>query len=242
MTQNTFFVGVPRLTALSCRGVMSTEDADGSHQLELRHMKQLETLSFTHAILPQVFLPRSLRHLDLVSCLFIPLDERSTMSVPNFTVLDNLEYLSIIENVSFPRFILPVGTTPPKPGKLETCLLTHSHETEGDVAKLVQSGWLKGLKHLVVRGSTLNDSHSRFFIEGCPDIQTLALEGAMITGAFISDLLKAPSCKLRLIRLMLCTQVSSDVVPWAEVRGVKIKLMHHGLGPDLGGRRVREGE
>jgi hypothetical protein len=98
----------------------------------------------------------------------------------------------------------------------------------------------KDLRYFHVRSSCIKDSDSADFIVCFPNIETLILEDAGVTGAFFVDLFAAPTCRLRRIVLKDCFTVSSDIVRWAATRGVRVDVKRP-IERSLGGRMVGGG-
>lgn len=89
---------------------------------------------------------------------------------------------------------------------------------------LLVSGRLSHLIFLGLKCQDLRDDDVPLFISGCPDLDILELKSAMyITGCFIIDLLKAPTCQLRRLVLNNCDSVSPDAIEYARQKGVNVE-------------------
>ena len=191
--------------------------------LDLQHLEQLESLSLYNCTISNLLLAPSLRRLKTEHCLFA-VQESST----SFPALENLESLHMFSNHARPQewssyspFIRQAASKT-APGRLLSLGLYQDLERSNDLLSLLTFRWFKGLTSLQLRGPAIKDEHSRLFIANCPDLETFSLYDAQITGVFVSDLIKAPTSRLRKITLRECLKVSQDIVPWAKERGVEI--------------------
>lgn len=109
--------------------------------------------------------------------------------------------------------------------------------TDDSFMDFLQAGCFENVQRLKLTLQSIEDVHSALFIKGFAGLRVLHLQGALITGVFIMDLLDADSCKINQILLKGCDKVSSDIVDWATNRGVDIKLIK---SQEIGSSRVRE--
>ncbi|KIX04542.1 uncharacterized protein Z518_05412 [Rhinocladiella mackenziei CBS 650.93] len=213
--------GLPRLKSLYCSGILWSDFDTSIRRLDLRHMKQLETLIISGSILPNIHLPQTIRKLSFHSVGW----HDDELSEP-FAVLENLQTLVVDECGSFPVFVLPSITTGAEHVTLENCTIRGSQQTGPQLERLFQSGFLKDVKVLRLKQHHIVDSWSQYFIDGCPMLENLHLEQAQITGVFVSDMLKkAKPSKVRKITLEACPKVSKDLVAWADARHVEVNLI-----------------
>ena len=208
-------------------------------------MEQLQTLTLNKCFLTNLLLPPSLRHLEMTMCIFVyqevPIHSMPTTSFP---ALDNLETLNILdskrmagERVPYPPF-LRHAITKGRQGGLSSFSFSIENALAEDFVTMMTSPWFRGLTNLRIGDRrTIKDQQSQVLLDNCPNLETLQLEAASITGVFLSDLIRAESSKLRKITLSTCNQVSRDIVPWARERGVEIEFVN---GLEVMGHPVRE--
>jgi hypothetical protein len=163
----------------------------------------------------------------------------------SFTTLDNLETLNMLESdtmgangETYPQFIRH-AVSQTRPGTLSSLCLAQTRTWPEGFTTMMASPWFQRLTYLRIEGgSTIKDQHSQMLLEYCPDLENLHISAASITGAFLFDLIKAPTSKLRTIKLEKCEKVSRDVVPWAKEHGVDVLYVSSITSHT--GRRVRE--
>lgn len=233
--QDMLFSGLPGLRALSCMGLCCPQAAVAGTMVDFRHMQQMGTLEMERCTMPGMLLPPSLRRLRFTDVLF---HEASTNQT-DFTQLNKLESLVVYDCPFYPAFVhFPAQTT--KPGTLEDYIISTSYDTVPNYRILFETAWSAGLKRVHIKGDCIYDDSYKVFLEHCPALEELCLDGAKVTGLFVSDMIRANPAKLRKIVLRNCDKVSGDVVSWAKDLGVEVELIRGGQEPR--GRRVRYGD
>lgn len=237
-SQARFLSGVPSLRYLSFSGSfgVSLPSLPSQHVLDLRYMSGLEILEISESMLPRLYLPASLRELNIseTECMFEDLPE------PNPTKLPNLERLTIW-HCREPPWSIFSNSRETKPEMLSDLTVNIDQRSQPMFTTMMESGWLSGVRQLRLAGSALDNSYGNQLLPCLRSIEDLCLERTAINGAFIADLLNASNLtpgKLRKITLIDCPLVSSDVVPWAKARGVEISLTRSKL--EYNGRRLRD--
>ena len=197
-------------------------------------MSQLSILEVEKSTLPDISLPGCIRNLSFISTRFGAAGgHMPEIRVPPYKELHSL---AVYDCVGYPDF-LQVLTEEAEIATLQQLIISFTPETANHLPNLLMSGCLKRLEWLSVRCQNLMDTHAQLFLWGCPNLKTLILEEAQITGVFVSELLKAPTCPLQEIRLIRCSKVSSDIILWAAARDVEVKLSRE--IENLTGHRVR---
>jgi len=245
-TSQTAVLKLPRMKTLSLSqfALMPDDGSDAIHS-NLQHMEQLQSLTLCRCRVSNLLLPPSIKHLDMATCTFIPGEDTSSgFTAPSFPPLPNLKTLKMsnegsgpIYQESFPLFICQAASKT-NPGVLSSFRVHQSLAWRPNLVDLIRSPWFRGLTSLRIDTTSLEDSHNQVLIESCPDLQTFHINGPSITGVFLSQMIKAPTSKLRKIVIDKCHKVSTDIVPWAEERGVEIVY----IAPRVvyPGRRVHE--
>ena len=239
---------LPRISKLSLEGFVNRGT---SEPLDLQHLKELENLRLHCCTIANMLLPAQLKHLDIKACKFVHLEPRlagDPLSPNVYPPLDNLETLQIL--ASHHTGVLPCGAIPPawpafmrlaawksKPGKLTSLAVSQNASLPNGLMPTDKIPWSLSVKSLVVNGP-ITDEDSLAVRTSCPDLETLYISDAAITGVFVSDLIEAQGSKLRTVTAKNCTKMSRDIVPWAKERGVVVNY----ISPQesVGARRVRE--
>jgi len=202
-------------------------------------MQGLETLSIIGSTIPPLYLPPSLKDLDVSRSYFFSEDH---LTEPNPTTLPNLERLTMLNCRAAPRSIFSKGCGIHLE-KLRELTMSIDQESEPVFVTLMESGFLAGVRRLHLAGVALGRYTER--LPQClRSIEDLCLEETMIDGTFLADLLTALDLlhnnKLKKITLKDCYQVSRDVVPWGKARGVEINLVRTQY--DFSGRPIRDAQ
>lgn len=226
---------------ISFEGVFLAPDSteSGGNNTDLRCMERLKTLRLNpecfasyHLCFPAKLQDLRIHYLKSVTWRPIP-------DVPPLTRLTDLRTLDLKVN-EWPRYL----DSEFLPTEEETNLSELSLDVDLTASRrgleFLEHGCVKRLRHLTFGCQNLKDVHSTTFIERIPQLETLTLRDAAITGVFIMDLLKAPTCRLREIHLRACPNISRDVVPWAKARGVNITMRKNLESAKNGQRRVHE--
>ncbi|EXJ76843.1 hypothetical protein A1O3_10488 [Capronia epimyces CBS 606.96] len=240
---DTLFSGLPELESLFCVGLSCFQGPARLKSVDIRHMKQLESLELERCTMPAIVLPSSVRRLRFDGVTFdeyslqvdqtSPPDPRST----NYSQLENLESLIVFNCPRFPKFVHDAGQTAKAATVEDFRILLRT----GSLPSLLfQTAWSKGFRRVHVTGSCVDDASYKVFLEYCPALEELSLDGARITGLFIGDFLRARPPKLRKITLRNCNNVPNDVVAWAKHLGVEVDMTRS--VQESGGRRVRYGD
>lgn len=202
-------------------------------QIDLRPLTSLESLQLIGPnAASDLILPASVQKLSLATR---PISRERSIGDGICTPLKGLRYLNISDS-AWPPFLRKDDLSANRASLSDLSL---SLQPCDDI-KFVES-WLAGcfqnVQRLALTCQTIEDIDSGMFIEGFPELRTLQLHNAMITGVFIVDLLKAETCKIREVTLSGCDKVSSDIVEWAADRGVSVSITKP---PESGSRRLRE--
>ncbi|KIW19405.1 hypothetical protein PV08_03700 [Exophiala spinifera] len=223
---STMFARMSRLESLQL------ENIDGGRSvLELRHIENLRHLTLTGLSVGEIRLPPSLESLELYHSAAHPGDHTDPFSS---TRLPHLGIFSVVDCSGLPR-LLSKAIAAENIVQL-TWVFARESEEGRFLKDLVDQGRLKGVRDLHLKIEDLCDSRSSTFVRGLPKLETLCVEEAMITGAFISDLIEGNG-KLRKATLIQCPKVSGDIVPWSKARGVQVERVN---SINASGRRVVE--
>ncbi|KAI1620415.1 hypothetical protein EDD37DRAFT_179075 [Exophiala viscosa] len=239
----TFFARLPGLRSLSVSGVHGRHPPHSGvqHVLDLRYMVGLETLRLIQCAIPKLYLPPSLKDLDVSGSYFFSEDH---LTESNPTTLPNLERLTIWRSHAPP----PISIFSKGRGihleKLSELTMLIDQQSESIFATLMESGWLAGVRRLHLAGSAVVNRYAEQLPQCLRSIEDLCLEETSIDGTFLADLLNALELlhnnKLKKITLKDCYQVSRDVVPWGKARGVEINLVRTRY--DFSGRQIRDAQ
>ncbi|KEF56681.1 uncharacterized protein A1O9_06870 [Exophiala aquamarina CBS 119918] len=230
---------MPNLREVSLQAVwLITDDTRIGRQItDLRCLEGLETLHLNPGCITyQLCLPAQIQNLRIHYLgyhIYRGSDDPPLTRLTNLRTLDLKlkEWPTCLESNYLPTEV--------ETNLAELCLdVDVSLERQG--LELLEHGCVKRLRHLQFTCQRLTDSHSASFIEHMPQLETLTLRDAAITGVFIMDLLKTPTCRLREVHLQGCLTVSGDIVPWAKARGVNLTIKKN-VELAKGQRRVREG-
>ncbi len=217
---------------------------------DLQHLTKLESLSMEHSNMFDILLPPQIRHLKLRECKFLPVETGPLTSAPSttFPSLDSLESLdlldtaaTIIDRISrepYPLFIRHAAMNT-NPGTMTSLAISQNRAWPANLVSTISSPWFNSLKSLRIQGSEIKDEHAQVVLLNCPDLETLFISEASITGVFVSDLIKAPTSRLCCVTIDKCHKVGRDIVRWAEERGVEVQYITQ--FDNVTGRRIREG-
>lgn len=191
-------------------------------------------------------LPPILKHLEITRC---RIKGRSLLrSIPNqwphaflSKTLKTFSTLYTVPRLDELRILIQTAVSLIAPGALLSLGLSLGEAQWQDIAPLMHFGWLRELESLQLDGTELKDRDSQWLIANCPNLKELHLIHAVnLTGVFLLDMIKAPTCVLRKVSLTTCHKVSKDIVPWARERGVEIRYMAAANASEMNGRKVRE--
>lgn len=202
-------------------------------QIDLRALTSLESLQLIGlSAASSLILPASVQKLSLATRTISP--ERS-IGGDICTSLKSLRYLDISDS-TWPPFLRKDDLSANR-ASLRDLSLSLQPCSDPKFVELSLAGCFQNVQRLALICQAIEDIDSGFFIEGFPELRSLQLHSAMITGVFIVDLLKAKTCKIREVSLSGCDKVSSDIVEWAAHRGVSVSITKP---PESGSRRLRE--
>ncbi|KIV96009.1 hypothetical protein PV10_03593 [Exophiala mesophila] len=224
-------VSLKRLTLSKVRLEPDQEHHQG--QIDLRLLESLQILQLIGPnVASKLILPPSIQTLSLVTRALFP---EPVISADICTPLKNLHYLDISDS-TWPPFLQKDHMSANRASLSDLSLYLHPYGDRKFV-ELTLAGCFQNVQRLSLACQAVEDIDSGMFIEGFPELRTLKLHSAMITGVFVVDLLKAQTCKIREITLSGCDKVSSDIVEWAAHRGVSVSITK---ATELGSTRLRE--
>ena len=94
------------------------------------------------------------------------------------------------------------------------------------------------IEHLRLRSTNFGDRDFQRLVGRTPKLQTLIVEDAAITGAFLADLVKADSC-IKTVSLRGCSNVSSDTWDWLRSKSITVEVRNtYDTNASHGGRRI----
>lgn len=193
-----------------------------------------------------MFVPASLKRLELTRCrlpggaLLRSIDHAPNRG-PQMHNLKSFSTLRTVQRVEELQHFMRMSVSLIAPGTLSSLGLSLGEARWQDIAPLIDSGWLRELESLQLDGTELKDEDSQWFLANCPNLTELHLINAVnVTGVFLLDMIKAPTCVLREVFLTMCHNVSKDIVPWAQEHGVEIRYKEPPNPSEMNGRKVRE--
>jgi len=231
---------MPNLEEVSFQGVSLRPDRteNGGDVADLRGKERLRTLHLgLECRLPHhLYFPAKLQDLRIYY-----LNHSTYTPPPVDTPLTRLVDLRTLDLRirEWPQY-LELGSLPTEDEtRLSELSLDMDFQVNQQGLEFLEHGCVKRLSHLTLRCQSLKDPHSATFIKHMPNLETLTIGDASITGVFIMDLVQATACRLREIHLQSCANVSRDVVPWAKSRGVRITMAKDLDAPRRGQRTIR---
>jgi hypothetical protein len=215
---------------------------------DLAEMEDLADVRLDSCVTPGLRLPPSVKTVELMVCSFADTGQPITKQDPHlFAALNQLESLKLTDFSDYDYLVYPQviyeAASKSKPGALKNLCLGRLQSWPGEFTKLMQSPWFREVKNLdIYDARLLKDEHSLVLCASCPNIESLYISEAAVTGVFLADLIRAPGCKLRKVTLSECFRVSKDVVSWAKARGVHVDLLPNRSNSGINGNglRVRE--
>ena len=207
------------LETLRCSGLSMIRDVKGDCDLSELPLKHLEISRSALYTLPK--LPPTLSELNLLDS-WVGDSDWGQMQMQ----LPQLEHLNLFGASSFGVFqelLFNVRMN----GSLRTLHLD-GNAWPGQLAGH-HSGFLGCLDHysvknLRLRWQYLGDDDTDSFIRKVPNVETVRLENARITGVFIAALLRRPDNKLKYLCLQDCDNVSRDAIEFARSLGVTVEV------------------
>jgi hypothetical protein len=231
-------MNLPQVTAIRLES-LSLKEALNGDPVDLRCMKFLEVLHITRGLFSDMFLPPTVKDLELKQCEISTTAGAGTFSFPALNSLESLTFedcqlfSSSPFDTDIPEFLRQAAAKS-RPGILSTLRL---HWSSSPSLGFITSDWFRGLTSLVVKNGRFRNEDGAALIGHCPDLYFLWIHDQYLTGVFLSDMIKASS-KLRRIMAVDCYKISKDIVPWAKARDVNIKLTTS--SEDRSGQRLRE--
>lgn len=232
---------MPNLKEISLRGIFLLPDQPeaGDETTDLRKMERLEVLHFNLFCRAsnRIYLPTTLQDLRMHSLKLRALAETTGSLEEPLTRLTNLRSLHL-NLTDWPEWLEPGLMPTEDETHLSQLRLSVPRSLEPQALRFLKSGCVQRLSLLELRCQSLNDDHLTMFIDYMPQIETLILRAAAITGVFIMDLILAPQSALKEVVLHDCLSVSRDIIPWALGHHVRISIEK--TSDAHPGRRVRE--